>query len=732
MNIQTSRRNFLKGAAATAVTASTASALFVGFDPKGALAAGGKGAQLNPFVKIGADGTVTAIVKHFEMGQGTTTGLTTLIAEELDADWDKIAVEFAPADGERYKNLFFGSQGTGGSTAIANSFMQYRQAGAAAREVLVKAAAEAWGVAEDTVTIENGMLKAGDKQAGFGDMIEKAATLTPSKEPKVKSPDQFRLIGNAKLPRKDSFAKTNGTATFAIDVKVPGMVYVVILRTPKFGGTLKSFDASGAKDSAGFIDAKAMPDKSGVAVYAKSTWAAIKAREAITAEWDFSKAETRSTPDLIAYHQGLLEEPQYQTRHDGGDFVKAAKAVDDAPKQVEAQFVFPHLAHAPMEPLNCVIEATENGVRVHDGSQFPGITQPTVAGVLGLKPEQVEINTVYAGGSFGRRATPTSDYQAQAAMAFALLDRKTPVKLVWTREDDLAGGYYRPMAAHRARIGLSEDGKIVGWDHRIAAKSIIKGTPFESALVKNGIDHVSVEGVADSHYAIQEMSVGLTDAETPVSVLWWRSVGHTHNAYAMEVLMDMVAEAAGSDPVAFRLGLLKGDDKDRKRLTGVLKLAAEKAGWDKPAAEGRGRGVAVHKSFNSYVAEVVEVSVNADGAIKIEKVVCAVDCGLVVNPDVVAAQMQSGIGYGLGAIMRNQITMTDGVIDQANFPDYEPLRISDMPDIEVHIVPSGEAPTGVGEPGTPPSGPALANAIHAATGKWITELPMTQAGIEFA
>jgi len=725
MTMQTTRRAFLQG------TAASGAVLLVGFDPKGVLAAGSTGAQLNPFVKISADGSVTVVIKHFEMGQGTTTGLSTLVAEELDADWESLKVQFAPADGTRYANLFFGGQGTGGSTAIANSFMQHRQAGAAAREVLVKAAAETWGVSPDTVTVENGILKAGNRTAHFGEVASKAAVLTPSAEPQLKSPDRFRLIGDESLARKDSAPKTDGTAKFAMDLKLPGMLYVTVLRSPKFGGTLVSFDAAGAAGVTGFVDAKALPNGGGVAVYAKSTWAAIQARDAIDATWDFAAAETRSTDALIAYHTGLMDNPTYQVR-EGGDFAVTAQALEGAERIVEGEFVFPNLAHAAMEPLNCVIEATANGVRVHDGCQFPAIAQPVVAATLGLTPEQVEINTVYAGGSFGRRATPTADYQTEAAMAFDLLGRTAPVKLVWTREDDIRGGYYRPMAAHRARIGIGADGTIAGWDHRIAAKSILKGTSFESVLVHNGVDHVSIEGVGDSHYGIPAMAVGLSDAQSAVPVLWWRSVGHTHTAYAMEVLMDMAAEAAGADPVDFRLGLLSGGDKDQQRLAGVLKLAAEKAGWGTPMDSGRGRGIAVHKSFSTYVAEVAEVSVDADGAVKIDRIVCAVDCGVAVNPDVIKAQMEGGIGYGLGAVMRNQITLTDGEVDQENFPDYEPLRISDMPDIEVHILASTEAPTGVGEPGTPPSGPALANAIYAATGKRITRLPMTESGITFA
>ena len=724
MTIQTSRRGFLKGAAATAGVA-----LIVGFDPKGALAVPSGPAALNPFVMIDQDGVVTVILKHFEMGQGTTTGLTTLVAEELDADWNAVRIEFAPVD-KNYNNLFFGMQGTGGSTAIANSFMQYRQAGAAARAMLVEAAAKSWGVEPSAVTIENGVMKAGGKSASFGEFVAAAAEMTPPAEPKVKDPATFRLIGKDGLPRKDSAPKTDGTAVFAMDAKADGMVTAVILRSPKPGGVLKSFDASGAEGMHGFVRAAAMPNKAGVVVYGASTWSAIAAREAVTAEWDFSNAETRSSDAMAEEHLALLEKPAYQAVK-GADMAATTAAIDGAAKVVEADFVMPQLAHAPMEPLVCMIEPTETGVRVTDGCQFPGLTKPFVAGVLQIDPAQVEVKTVYAGGSFGRRANTDCDYNVEAAIAFALMGGKTPVKTVWTREDDLAGGYYRPMAAHRVRIGIGADGKIAGWDHRIATQSIMKKTPFESFVVHDGVDHSSVEGVADTHYAIPGFSVGLSDWESPMKVLWWRSVGHSHTGYAMEVAMDMAAEAAGRDPLDFRLALLEGDDPDRQRLAGVLRLAAEKAGWGTPLKGNQGRGIAVHKSFNSYVAEVVEVSVN-DGAVKIEKITCAVDCGVAVNPDVVRAQMEGGIGYGLGAVMRNRISFTGGEVDQSNFPDYEPLRITDIGSIDVHIVASSAPPTGVGEPGLPPAGPALANAIHAATGKRVTMLPMADNGVSFA
>lgn len=724
MTIQTSRRTLLKG------TAAAGAALFIGIRADGSFAAASSVAHMNPFVSISDDGVVHVILKHFEMGQGTTTGLATLVAEELDADWNRVAVHFAPADNERYKNLFFGAQGTGGSTAMANSFMQYRQAAAAARAVLVQAAAEMWNIPAEQITVSGSVIKAGTERADFGELAAKAAALTPPENPKVKDPSDFHLIGLDHLPRKDSNLKVAGLATFAMDVKVPGMVYVVLLRSPRFGGKLTSFDVSGANGVPGFVGAKALPTGNAIAVYAQNTWAAIQAREAITAVWDFKDAENRSTDELLAYHRSLLDAPQFEAV-EGADRAATEAAVAAADTVVETELTFPFLAHAPMEPLNCVIEPTATGIRVHDGCQFPGAVKPTLAHVLELDPANVEIRTVFAGGSFGRRATTNADYQVEAAMAFALLGGKTPVKLVWTREDDIKGGYYRPMFAHRAKVGL-KDGRIVAWDHRIAGKPIIKGTPFEAMVMPPGsqVDATSVEGVNDSHYDIPAMSVGLSDAESQVPVLWWRSVGHTHTAFAMETLLDQVAEALGKDPVDFRLELLPGQDKDQQRLAGVLKLAAEKAGWGKPAA-GRHQGIAVHKSFNTYVAEVVEVSVT-DGAVKVERVVCAVDCGIAVNPDVIRAQMEGGIGYGLGHVMRNQITMTEGEVDQFNFPDYEPLRITDMPAVEVHIVASTEAPTGVGEPGVPPVGPALANAVYAATGKRVSRLPMTESGITFA
>ncbi|WP_417846331.1 molybdopterin cofactor-binding domain-containing protein [Thalassospira povalilytica] len=721
MNINVSRRGFLKASAAGTT------ALLVGINAKGVLAAGSTAAaatDLNPFVKIDADGTVTVIIKHFEMGQGTTTGLTTLVAEELDANWDTVVPEFAPADVERYKNLFFGAQGTGGSTSIANSFMQYREAGAAARDLLVRAAAQSWGVDASTITVENGMLSSGGKSGHFGEFVAIAATLSPVEKPVVKTPDQFKLIGSDKLHRKDNTGKTNGTAMFAMDVNLPGMIYAAIIRSPKFGGTVVSFDDSAAKDVGGFIAAQVLPNKAGVVAFGKNTWAAFQARDALSVEWDFSAAETRSTDAMIADHVALLDAPQFDANHEV-PLASVAPILEGAAKTIDAQFTFPFLAHAPLEPENCTIEPVGDGVRVHDGCQFPTLTRPMVAATLGIDPSKVEIRTLYAGGSFGRRANAASDYNVEAAMAFAVSGRKVPVKLVWSREDDIKGGYYRPMSAHRAKIGLDADGKIVGWDHRLATKSIAKGGPFEM-MVQNGVDPTSVEGVAESLYTLPNMGIGLSDFTTPVPINWWRSVGHTHTGFVMESLMDMVATETGQDPIDMRLAMLDPSGANQARMIEAIKLVREISGWQK----GDKRGFAAHFSFNTCVAVVADVTVE-DTTVHVNKLFMAVECGVAINPDVIRAQMEGGAGYALSAIFRNEVTLTDGEVDQYNFPDYELLRNPEMPEIEVAIVSSNNAPTGVGEPGVPPTGPAVANAIFAQTGKRILDLPMTKAGFDF-
>ena len=721
MTYQTSRRGFLQGAAAGAAL------LVVGVRADGAVAAGDANATLNPFVKVGSNGRVIAVVKHFEKGQGPATGLSTLIAEELGLRMDQIDYEFAPSNAEIYNNSLFGTfQGTGGSTAIANSFLQYRQAGAAARAMLIAAAAKEWGVDAGALDIVEGQIMGAGKSAALGDFVAAASSMEAPAEPVLKSPDQWRLIGNPDVRRLDSPIKVNGTAQFAMDVHLPNQMIAMIIRPPQLGGLVASFDASAANAVKGFIKAATLPNKAGVAVFAEDTWAAIQSRDAVAVDWELSQAETRSSDQIKAEIMAALDtDAEYNVlKNDPAPMDKAAKTI-------ERTFYFPLLAHAPMEPLNCTIEANEDGgITLHDGCQFPSGPHMAFSQIFQLPMEKIRINTMLAGGSFGRRATPTADYQVEAALAFVLTDRSRPVKLVWTREDDIRGGYYRPAFGHKVRVGLSAEGDIVAWDHRIAGQSILKGTAFEQMLVHDGIDHSSVEGVSDTPYRIPGMHVGLTDTKKATNTLWWRSVGHTHTAYAMEVMMDMAAKEAGRDPVEFRLAYLNGDG-DQARKASVLKLAAEKAGWGSAPA-GRSQGIAVHKSFGSYVAEVVEISGDAASGVKIEKITCAVDCGIPVNPDVIKAQMEGGIGYGIGHAMRDEITLTDGIVDQFNFPDYEPLRIGDIGAIETYIVPSTEVPTGVGEPGTPPSAPALANAIAAAGAHLVVTLPMVNDGVEFA
>lgn len=673
------------------------------------------GFVFNPFVRIGADGMVTVLAKHFEAGQGAYTGLATLAAEELDADWNRVRVESAPADERLYNNLFFGPvQVTGGSTAIANSYEQYRRAGAEAKAMLVAAAADAWGVPVEEIAVRQGVVwheKSG-RRAAFGELAEKAARMATPADIELKNPETFQLIGKQNS-RLDMESKVHGTARYAMDLRLPGMLTAMVARPPRFGAKVKSFDATQALAIPGVVDVVEIPE--GIAVAAADTWAASRGRKALAIEWDESAAEVRGTPELLTEYNALLDSPGLTARTEGD----AEKALAGAAKTLEATFEFPYLAHAPMEPLNCVVSLSENKCDIWAGDQFQTMDQANAAAAAGLDVRQVEIHTMFAGGSFGRRANPGSDYIVEGVHAAKALGGRAPVHLVWTREDDIKGGRYRPMFVHRIQAGLDDQGNLVAWSHRLVGQSILTGTPFESLMVKDGVDAVSVEGVADMPYAIPNFHVDLHTTRVGPPVLWWRSVGHTHTAFAVEVFLDELAEAAGRDPVELRRALLRG----YPRHLGVLNLAAEKAGWGSPLPPGRSRGVAVHQSFETYVAQVAEIFMDHDGTFRVERVVCAVDCGRVVNPHVVRAQMEGGIGYGLSAALAEAVTLDAGRVAQSNFNDYKVMRIDRMPEIEVHIVPSTENPTGVGEPGVPPIAPAVANAIFAAAGKRSRKLP---------
>jgi isoquinoline 1-oxidoreductase beta subunit len=708
-----SRRGFLK------LSAGAAGGLVLGaaLPSSHAAAEASAGGLFTPFVHIRPDNSVVVIVKHLDKGQGTATGLATLIADELDADAAQVVTEFAPANTAIYANTLMGVQGTGGSTAMANSWQQYREAGATARAMLVAAAAETWGVDPVSVTVSGGKVISAGNVASFGDLAEAAARQSVPGDVALKSPDQWVYIGKS-FPRVDVKRKTEGsTGMFGMDARIEGMVHAVSLRSPRFGGTLASLDDSVARDKPGVIDVIRLPDR--VTIIAETTWQAIQARDALSAEWDFSKAENRGTDELRTEYAALLDQA-------GTRFHEAEAASREAAQVIEADYFFPYLAHAPMEPIDVTVLFDGKAATFWTGSQIQTLDQTIGAQVLGIAPEAVSINTLWAGGSFGRRAIYDSHYVAEAAMVakawLAAHGQARPIKLVWTREDDIRGGYYRPMHIHRVRAGLDAKGDIAFWQHRVVGQGIAIGTAFEQFLVRDGVDTSSVEGLGESSpYTIPGWSVDVHHPRVGVPVLWWRSVGHTHTAYVVETAMDELAQAAGADPVEFRLRYLTDP-----RARGVLELAVEKAG---AAPEGLTRGIAVHKSFGSYVAEIADVRLREDGKVKVERVTCAVDCGVPINPSNIRAQIEGGLGYGLSAILREEITLTGGEVDQSNFFDYTPMRITDMPEIDVHIVPSTEAPTGIGEPGTPPIGPAVANAVRRATGQAVRELPFARHGL---
>ncbi|HSD54836.1 MAG TPA: xanthine dehydrogenase family protein molybdopterin-binding subunit [Burkholderiales bacterium] len=722
-----SRRDFLKATGGLTLAIVLPDALAQSGPGKTARAAtGGAGFEPNAFVRIGTDSSVTVVAKHLEMGQGTYTGLATLVAEELDADWSQIRVAGAPADAKRYNNLLWGpAQGTGGSTAIANSFEQLRKAGATARAMLVTAAARQWSVPEAEIRVARGVLshKSG-KRAKFGELTAAAAQLAVPAEVQLKDPRAFVYIGK-NAARTDAREKSTGTALFTQDVKLPGLLTAVVAHPARFGGKLKSFDAAKAKAVKGVVDVVAFstPVTNGVAVLATDFWSAKKGRDALAVEWDESAAFKLSSADIMADYRKLAEQPGAVARSDGD----AAGALAGAARTLEAAYEFPFLAHAAMEPMNCVVRLGADGCEVWNGEQLQTGDQFALAALLGIKPEQVQLNMLYAGGSFGRRACAFSDYVLEAAAIAKAYGAKAPVKLVWTREDDTKGGFYRPMYYHALKAGLDGAGNLIAWQHRIVGQSILGGTAFEQMMVKNGVDMTSVEGASTLPYDIHNLRVDLHSPRIGVPVLWWRSVGSTHTAFSTECFLDEVARAAGKDPFELRRGLLG----KHPRHKAVLELAAQKAGWGKPLPKGHARGIAVHESFNTFVAQVAEVSQRAEG-FRVERVVCAVDCGVAVNPNIVAMQMESGIGFGLSAALTGAITLKEGVVQQSNFHNYPVLRINEMPRVEVHIVSSREKPTGVGEPATPVIAPALANALYAATGKAVRSLPLAAGGINFA
>lgn len=671
--------------------------------------------QPNAFLRIAADDSVTVLLAHSEMGQGIWTTLPMFVAEELDCDWSNIRVEHAPP-GDAYRHTLFGIQMTGGSTSTWSEFDRYRQVGAMARDMLVRAAAAEWKVAPARCATDKGFVIHGDKRLSYGALAARASRLSPPKTVALKDARQWKILGKP-TKRLDSVAKVTGAAQFGIDVQFPGLMTAVVARPPVFGGRVKSFDAARARTIPGVRNVVQIPN--GVAVVAENFWAAKLGRDALSVDWDLGAGANVNS-------EALFDEYRRLSRTQGAK-VSAAGNIDEpmtAPATLEAEYELPFLAHATMEPLNCVVKLSGPACEVWLGTQFQSLDQQAAAEVAGLKPEQVTLHTTFLGGGFGRRATGTAHLVRETvAVAKAA---GVPVKVVWTREDDMRGGYYRPQWFHHLTVHTGADGLPVRWDHVIVGQSILHNTPFESMMVKDGIDTTSAEGASDSPYLkeIPTHRVQLHSPVLPVPTLWWRSVGHSHTAFVMESVIDELSHAAKQDPLAYRQRLLAR----HPRHLGVLNLAAEKAGWGTALAPGRARGIAVHESFGSWVAQVAEVSLEGS-RVHVHRVTCAIDCGICINPQGVSAQMESGIGYGLSAALYGRITLKDGRVEQSNFHDYPVLRMDEMPRIDVHIVQSTEKPGGAGEVGTPPIAPAVANALFALNGRRLRRLPIDVATV---
>ncbi len=670
----------------------------------------------NAFVRIGIDDRVTVIVNHSEMGQGVYTSLPMLLAEELDADWSKVGFEAAPVD-PKYNHPAFGMQMTGGSSSVWSGLEQFRQAGAAARAMLISAAAQQWNVDAATCRTESGaVLNGSNRKLTYGHLAAAAAKLTPPEHVQLKDPKTFKLIGKP-IKRLDTPEKLNGKAEFGIDVKLPGMLTAVIARPPIFGAKMKGFDDARARSMPGIRKIVAVP--AGVAVIADTFWQAKVARDALGVEWDEGSMRNFDTGKMMQDFRERAKSPGTSVRKDGD----AESALASAAKKIEAVYELPYLSHLMMEPLNCTVDLRADSCEVWTGSQFQTIDRANAAKIAGLPPEKVQLHTTFLGGGFGRRANPQSDFVVEAVHVAKAAG--TPVKVIWTREDDMAGGWYRPAFLHAIEGGVDASGNAVSWRSRLVGQSIMAGTPFAAMMMKGKeYDPASVEGVDDLPYAIPNVAVESHQAEINVPVQWLRSVGHSHTAFAVECFVDELAALAQKDPYQFRRPLLQ----KQPRHLGVLDLAAQKAGWDKPLPKGMGRGIAVHFAFGSYSAHVAEVSVT-DGRVRVHRMVCAIDCGEYVNPGIIAAQTEGGAIFGASAALFQELTFEKGRLQQTNFHTFPVMRMNECPEIETHIVDNHEKAGGIGEPGVPCAAPAIANAIFAVTGKRIRRLPirMTEA-----
>ncbi len=707
MKTNFTRRQFLKmtGTGLAIAVASTSA----GYRLLSAAEMENTGFRPNVWIKILPDNTVIVTVNKSEMGQGVYTSLPMIVADELDADWKNVKMEVAPA-ADAYKDVAFGMQATGGSSSISHMSEPLRKAGAAAREMLLLAAAREWKVPVKECAVDLGKVRhiKSNRTLTYGSLSKEAAKLEVPQNPVLKTEKQFRYIGK-EIPRLDMHEKVNGLANFGIDSFVPGMLYAAIARPPAYEADLASYNKEAASAEPGVK--AVVPIHSGMAVCADTIDAAWKGRDALKANWQNPKYPSLSNESLEKDFLAGLDSKGIVARNDGD----AVGALGSAARKIEAVYTLPFLSHATMEPMNCTVDVRKDGCDIWVPTQNQGGTQMMAAQITGLKPEQIHVHTTFLGGGFGRRFE--RDFVEEALLLS--ISTGKPIKLVWKREEDMKNDFYRPMNVSRIQGAVDAQGKVTAWSHKIVCPSIF--ARVFPQMMKDGIDNAAVEGVRDLEYEIPNVLAEYVRINTPVPVGFWRSVGSSHNAFTVESFVDELAHAAKKDPLAFRLGLLKNHPRPRK----VLEIAAEKAGWGKPLSKGQARGIAYALSFGSYVAEVAEVSVDKkSGIVTVHKVTCAVDCGSTVNPAIVSAQMMGGLTMGLSAALKEKIEIANGGIKSENFADYELLRMSEAPDVDVHIVKSGEKLGGIGEPGLPPIAPAVANAVFAATGARVRQLPM--------
>ena len=702
------RRNFLIAGAVVGA------GLYVGIrfatHKFGKAPATGDSLQPNAFVRVAPDDRITVVIGKAEMGQGVYTGLAMAVAEELDVDPNRVTVEFAGAD-PAFNVPGTPLQFTGGSMSTSSTYMQLREAGATARAMLMAAAAQAWGVGVAELRTEDGKVFRGGKSKTYGELADAASKLPVPEKVPLKDPAQFRYLGKPQK-RLDAPMKVDGSAKFGIDSRLPGMLFAVIARPPVIGAKILKIDDRAARAVRGVVDVKEIPG--GIAVYGSNTYAARRGREALVVEWDEGSNRGFSTATQRREYQRLCNTPGAVAGQRGD----AKAALRRGAKRFDVEYELPYLAHAPMEPLNCLADARADGCDLYLGTQMQGPDRDAVAQALGLEPSTVKVHNQFLGGGFGRRAQRFSEAAVDAARASKAVGK--PVLVTATREDDVRGLSYRPFVMSRVRGAVDAEGMPVAWHQTIVSQGVLRGG-WTDAFIPPGqaFDQSSTEGASDMIYSIPNLLVEAHDAQGPVPVLWWRSVGHSHTGFTVNCALDELAALGGQDPMELRRKLLA----DKPRHLAVLNAVAEASQWSEPAPAGHGRGVAIHDSFGSIVAEVAEVSVEND-SVRVHKVWCAIDCGFAVHPDGVIAQMESAINYGLTAALYGEITFTDGRVDQSNFHDYQILRMNEAPEIHVTIVNSGERMGGAGEPGTPPIAPAICNAIFAGTGKRLRKLPI--------